>query len=70
MFADDLQLYRPISSPKDFLFVQNDIADIEGWSIANFLTLNQSKWYIVILSRKRAPLLPETMLKLNNQVLE
>ena len=70
MFADDLLLYRSISSPRDFLFVQNNIVNIEGWSIANFLTLNPSKCKYMILSRKKVPLLPETTLKLNNQVLE
>ena len=52
MYADDLLLYKPISSPRDFLFVQNDIANIEGWSIANFLSLNPSKCKYMILSRK------------------
>ena len=69
MFADDLLLYRPISSPRDFLLSRTIIL-LQGWSNANFLTLNPSKCKYMIVSRKRAPLLPETTLKWNNQVLE
>ena len=70
MFADDLLLYRPISNPSEFVIVQDDITNIEDWSIANFLALNPSKCKYMVLSRKRAPLLPETTLKLNNQELD
>ena len=66
MFVDNLLLYRSISSPSDFLFVQNDIANVEGWSIANFLNLNLTKCKYMVLSRKRVPLVPETTLKLSN----
>ena len=71
IFADDLLLYRPISRPREFLFVQDDITNIEEWSIANYLTLNPSKCKYMIVSRKSgAPLLPEFMLMLNGQVLD
>ena len=42
MFVDDLLLYRPISRPSEFLFVQD--GNIEDWSIiVNYLTFNLSK---------------------------
>ena len=69
MFADDLLLYRPIST-KGIPVVQDDITNIEDWSIANYLTLKKSKCKYMIISRKRAPLLPEFTLMLNGQVLE
>ena len=70
IFADDLLLYRPISRPREFLYVQDDITNFEDWSIANYLTLNPSKCKYMIVSRKRAPLLREFTLMLNGQILE
>ena len=70
MFADDLLLYRPISRPSEFQSVQKGIANIENWSVDNYLTLNPNKCKYMIVSRKRAPLLPEFTLMLNGQALE
>ena len=70
IFADDLLLYRHISTPREFLFVQDDITNIEDWSTANYLTLNPCKCKYMIVSRKRAPLLPEFTLMLSGQVLD
>lgn len=43
IYADDLCIYRPISSCNNFRFVQEDIEVVEEWSMENFLNLNPSK---------------------------
>ena len=32
MFADDLVLYRPMTTSRDYCVLQNDMAAIEAWS--------------------------------------
>ena len=70
MFADDLLLYRPISRPSEFLFVQEGIINIENWSTDNHLTLNPKKCKYMSVSRKRSPLLPEFTLMLNGEAFD
>ena len=53
LYADDLMLYKSISSPADIAAVQQDIVAIEQWSSDNHLTLNTSKCKYMIISRKR-----------------
>ena len=43
IYADDICIYRPISSCRDFKHVQDDIKVVEEWSTENFLNLNPSK---------------------------
>jgi hypothetical protein len=38
--ADDVCIYRPISSCSDFRYVQDDIKAIEEWYSENYLSLN------------------------------
>ena len=39
LYADDLVLYRPISTSHDNCVVQNDMAAIEAWSVRNSIPL-------------------------------
>jgi len=46
LYADDVLLYRTISSPDDFVKLQEDINKVGNWSSTNFLTLNRAKLQI------------------------
>ena len=69
LYADDLMLYKSISSPNDFHAVQQDIDAIQRWSADNYLTLNPSKCKSMIISRKRG-LQPPSPLYLNGMPLD
>jgi hypothetical protein len=43
LFADDLKVYRAISSPSDCLLLQADIDCVHTWCSANFMMPNFSK---------------------------
>ena len=64
IYADDVCVYRPRSSCRDFRYMQNDIEAVEEWSIENFLNLNPSKCKYMLISRKRTPSMPEGSLLL------
>ena len=65
-FADDVCIYRPISSLADYECVQDDISTVERWSIENYLSLNPSKCKYMLISRKRTPTVPSAPLLLHN----
>jgi hypothetical protein len=64
--ADDVCIYRPISSCSDFRYVQDDIKAVEEWSSENYLSLNPSKCKYMLISRKRMPNVPDGPLLLGN----
>ena len=66
IYADDVCIYRPISSRSDFQYVQEDIKAIEEWSSENYLSLNPSKCKYMLISRKRMPSVPDGPLLLGN----
>ena len=70
IFADDVCIYRPISSCGDFRYVQDDIEVIEEWSIENFRNLNPSKCKYMLISRKRTPSMPDEPLVLGDLPLQ
>ena len=53
LYADDLLLYKPISSSCDLEELQRDILEIERWSAVNYLKFNSSKCKSMIISRKK-----------------
>ena len=53
LFADDMLLYKPISSIDDFNKFQSDVNAVANWATRNFLTINTSKTKSMIISRKR-----------------
>jgi hypothetical protein len=52
LFADDIKIYRAISSPEDCNLLQSDIDSIRDWCAANFMKLNIDKTKVITFSRK------------------
>ncbi len=69
LYADDMLLYKPVSSPEDFRHLQSDIDRIGDWVSRNNLTLNPNKCKTMIISRKRNSVQPP-QLTLNGTPLE
>ena len=61
--------YKPILQPSDFLAIQEDVSKVEEWSTTSSLSLNPIKCKYMIISRKAAPLQPESALILNGHIL-
>lgn len=55
-YADDMKLYRTISSPYDRVLLQNDINAVSAWCDCNYLKLNLSKTIVISYTRKSSPL--------------
>ena len=53
LFADDMALYRPISSATDYSILQCDISAIATWIKNNCLSLQPSKCCYMLISRKK-----------------
>ena len=70
LYADDVQLFRIINSPEDFVALQEDIDKIGSWSRANFLTLNRTKCKYMIVSRKTNLSTPSSPLLLEGHPLD
>ena len=70
LYADDILLYRPVSSNGDFAALQSDVNMIQNWASTNFLTFNETKCKVMHISRKRSPLSPSTPIMLNGSILE
>ena len=70
LYADDVLLYRVINISEDFVALQDDIDKINSWSNTNFLALNRAKCKYMIISRRRAPSVPQTPLLLGDCSLE
>ena len=54
LFADDIMLYKPISSNGDFEAFQNDINLINQWMCNNHLNLNAGKTKFLLISRSKS----------------
>ena len=70
LYADDVLLHRTISSPEDFVTLQEDINKVGNWSSTNFLTLNRAKCNFMTISRRRAVSTPPTSLLLDGHPLD
>ena len=53
VYADDIVLYKPITTDLDLTALQNDIVSVDSWAKANSLKLNVMKTKAVTFSRKR-----------------
>ncbi len=62
LYADDMLLYKPVSSPEDFRHLQSDIDHIGDWVSRNNLTLNPNKCKTMIISRKRNSVQPPQLI--------
>ena len=70
LYADDVLLYRTISSPEDFVTLQEDINKVGNWSSSNFLTLNRAKCKFMTISCRRTVSSPPTSLLLDGHPLD
>ena len=70
LYADDTLLYRVISSPNDYVKLQNDINTYTEWVDKNKLTLNANKCkYMVISKLKSRALSPQAVTLFNQPML-
>ena len=53
LYADDMMLYKPISSSADLTNLQKDVDSIFEWSCSNFMVFNVTKCKSMLLSCKR-----------------
>ena len=52
LYADDIFIFRPISSPSDMSLLQRDLDSISSWLTSHLLQLNSSKSKYIIFPRK------------------
>ena len=58
LFADDVTIYKEISSPDDVKLLQFDLSSIAQWAKKWLLRLNPIKCDSIVISNKRSPILP------------
>lgn len=68
LYADDLKIYRPISSPLDVTLLQEDLDRIQEWLSLNKLSFCPSKCELVSYSRRKK-LIPSSY-SINNVVIK
>ena len=65
MFADDIALYHTITSPNDYVILQNDVCAISSFLDYKHLNFNEDKCRTMHISRKRSNSLSPPSLYLN-----
>ena len=68
LFADDMLLYKPITSQHDYQSLQEDVNRIQEWVNTNYLSLNPSKCKCMLVTRRKST--HATSLYLGNTILE
>ena len=58
LFADDVTIYKEISSPDDVKWLQFDLSSIAQWAKKWLLRLNPLKCDSIVISNKRSSILP------------
>ena len=66
MYADDIAMYKIISNPSDYTYLQEDILSLCSWIANNYLTLNSQKCRYMIFTRKHQPKFPTSDLYVND----
>ena len=61
LYADDMLLYRSISSSTDYALSQDDINRISMWVDANYLFFNIQNCKVMNVTRKRTGICPPTL---------
>ena len=56
LYAEDLKVYRPITSLVDSMPLQQDLNNLEVWSSNNSVQFNPAKCKILTVTRKRNPI--------------
>jgi len=62
LYAEDLLLFCPTKIQEDYHHLQDDILTIEDWVNSNYLTLNPTKCKYMVVSRKRYPSVPVSLM--------
>lgn len=65
IYADDMKIYKKITSLNDSYLLQNDLDRFTNWCNLNFLKLNVDKCAIMTFTRKHLPI--QFPYKLNDQ---
>ena len=69
LYADDLLLYRPISSPQDHHLLHH-VDIVQAYASAQYMTFNRSKCKYMLVSRKRVHTFPDPVIYLYGLPLE
>ena len=69
VYADDILLFKPLSSPSDLSALQLDVDHIGTWISTNYLSINEVKSKCMLISRSRSRQLNFAIL-LNGRALE
>ena len=70
LYADDMLLYRPITSMADYALLQQDIDNISNWVDKNYLQFNVQKCKFMYITRKTKCSQPASHLTLYGQPLK
>ena len=70
LFADDIVMYRTISSTNDYQILQKDIDSIATFMDDKLLSLNEAKCKFMFVTRKKACSIPPPALTLRNYELQ
>ena len=70
LYADDILLYHPISSPQDYELLQCDVDTIQAYASTQRMTLNTTKCKFMFVSRKKKHSMPNFTISLNGLPLE
>ena len=70
LYADDMLLFKPISSEDDYTNLQGDVDSLKDWSASHFLTFNPSKCKYMLLSKKNKPTKNPPVLTIDNIPIE
>ena len=62
LYADDMLLYRRITSPVDFNIPQSDVDVVNNWVNENRLCFNTTKCKYMLITRKKRPMHPPAIL--------
>lgn len=62
MYADDLKIFRTVSSPLDCCALQQDVGRLMRWCELNGMEANVKKCKVISFTRKRAPLINNYMM--------
>jgi hypothetical protein len=52
LFADDIKIYRALTSPEDCNLLQSDMDSIRSWCAENYMKLNVDNIKVITFSRK------------------
>ena len=70
LFSDDMLLFKPVNSTLDLHCLQGDIDTIKAWADGNHLSFNPVKCKCMLISRKRRPRQPLSLISLGGSALE